>query len=304
MTAGSIKRGPHVTVVVLAYNNEDETAACLESLLGSTYEPVTILLVDNASPDGSGERLHARFPEVAYLQTGTNGGYTAGNNRGMEWALARGTDYVLLLNYDTEVDRHCIERLVRAAEETGAAATAPLICYYDEPNVVWYGGGRFSRTRAMVTHLLENRPIDPSQARMPITFVCGCCALIRAPALRELGGFDESYFMYGEDMELSVRMAAAGHRMIYEPGALVLHRIDRQSEPTPWQIVLRDKNRRRMVARHYDMLDRVRFAAWFYPTRAVHYVRYFVRGDADRRRAIVTGAFDSIADTRGPVRLA
>ncbi len=294
---------PHVTVVVVAYCNEEEAATCLESLLGVTYEALTILLVDNASPDGSGERLHRRFPQIDYLSLSTNGGYTAGNNRGMEWALARGTDYVLLLNDDTVVAADCVRWLVRAAEDTGAAAAAPLIVYYDEPDIVWYGGGTYSRARAMCTHLLENKPVDPTQTRRAITFVCGCCALLRADVLRRVGGFDESYFMYAEDLELSVRLLEAGYTLIYEPKARVLHRTERAGEPAPWQIVLRDRNRRRMVARHYEALDRVRFALWFYPTRAVHFARYAFRIDGGRMRAILTGAFGSIADTRGPVQL-
>jgi hypothetical protein len=295
---------PSVTVVVLNYCNEDESAACVESLLGSTYPEVTILLVDNASPDSSGERLRARLPMVEHLQTGRNGGYTAGNNRGIEWALARGSDFVMLLNDDTVVDADCIGKLVSAAEETSAAAAAPLIVYYDEPGVVWYGGGSVSRARGICVHTLANQPVDPAQTRTPITFVCGCCAMIRAEVLRKLGGFDESYFAYAEDLELSVRLAAAGYSMVYEPSARVLHRTRRRTTPSPWAIALRDKNRRRMVARHYGVVDRIRFALWFYPTRGIHFLRYIATGDWPRSRATLAGTFGSIADTAGPARFA
>jgi GT2 family glycosyltransferase len=289
--------------VVLTYCNEDEAAACLASLSRSTYDALTVLLVDNASPDGSGARLHARFPDVEYLPAAVNGGYTAGNNRGMEWALARDSEYVLLLNDDTDVDGECVTRLVSAAEESGAAAAVPQITYFDEPHVVWYAGGSYSRARVMCTHYRENQSVDPSTERREITFVCGCCLLIRADVLRALGGFDESYFTYAEDLELSVRLHRAGYRMVYEPTARVLHRIGRSAESTARQIVLRDKNRRRLVARHYRGLERVVFWLWFYPTRAIHFARYVVRRDWARVRAILTGAFGSIADTAGPVRL-
>src|SRR4051812_42735983 len=73
---------PHVVVVVLNWCNENDTAACLESLALVHYESVTVLLVDNGSPDGSGDRLRDRFPAVRYLQTGANLGYAGGNNRG------------------------------------------------------------------------------------------------------------------------------------------------------------------------------------------------------------------------------
>jgi GT2 family glycosyltransferase len=285
-----------VTAIVLTYCNEIEAAACLESLCASTYEALTVLLVDNLSPDGSGERLRARFPDIAYLQATTNGGYTAGNNRGMEWALAHGAEYVLVLNDDTELNADCVSKLVEAAQQTGAAVVAPQILYYDEPDTVWYAGGTFSPSRAMATHIGEDGPIDPTQQRMPVTFVCGCCFLIRASVLREVGGFDESYFTYVEDLELSVRLARAGHTLLYEPSARVFHRIGRAAPPTPRQILLRDTNRRRMVARHYTRFERARFALWFYPTRLIHLLRYIAARDWPKTRAIVQGATRPVRD--------
>src|SRR5688500_11427372 len=102
----------HVVVIVLNWCREEDTAECLRSLEASDWPNLTILLVDNASGDGSGDRLHARFPHVAYLQTGANLGYTGGNNRGFAWALAHGADHVLVLNNDTVVDPACIGPLL------------------------------------------------------------------------------------------------------------------------------------------------------------------------------------------------
>src|SRR3954462_14681383 len=96
---------------MLAYCNEADAADCLTSLSQATYPALDILVVDNASPDGSGARLRERFPHVHHLSAPKNGGYSAGNNRGFEWVLARGgADYVLVLNDDTIVDPQCIER--------------------------------------------------------------------------------------------------------------------------------------------------------------------------------------------------
>lgn len=282
---------PRVTVIVLTYCNEAEAADCIESLLRSRYPELTILLVDNASPDGSGERLRDRFPQIEYLQTGFNGGYTAGNNRGIEWALARGADFLLILNDDTVVDPDCIPRLVETARETRAAVVAPQIVYHDEPEVVWYGGGTLSRVRAMGTHLRENEPRDHQSRQVEVSFVCGCCFLIQAGVVRSVGGFDETFFTYVEDTELSVRLAATGHRMVYDSAAIVLHRIGRSAPATEFQIRQRDRNRRKLVARHYGLLDRARFAAWFYPTRGVHLARYVARGEWSKAKAIVDGAF-------------
>jgi GT2 family glycosyltransferase len=138
---------PRVAVVVLTYGSEAEAADCFRSLAQSSYPSLTIVHVDNDSPDGAYERLCREFPDVVHIQTGANLGYAAGNNRGFAWALENGAEYVMVLNDDTIVDPQCVSRLVAAAEETGAAAVAPLITYYDEPNIVWYAGGSYSRAR-------------------------------------------------------------------------------------------------------------------------------------------------------------
>jgi len=280
-----------VIVLVLNWCNETDTAVCLDSLAASRHDDLEVLLIDNASPDGSGARLHARFPDLPYLQTGDNLGYAGGNNRGFAWALERGSDYVLVLNDDTVVDPDCIPRLVRTADDSGAAVVAPQILYYDEPEVIWFGGGRFSTGRGMGLHLQENATLDRGTAAVPITFACGCCFLIRADVLRAVGGFDESFFAYVEDAELSLRLARRGYTMMYEPRARVLHRLRRGAEESPFQIRQRDVNRRRMVRLHYDAFDRVRFAAWFYPTRLMHLANFIARGEWPKARAILDGMF-------------
>jgi GT2 family glycosyltransferase len=295
--AQAAKALPRVVVVMLTYCNEEEAADCLASLARATYPALEVLVVDNASPDGSGARLRERFPQVEHITAPHNGGYTAGNNRGFDWVLARGdVKYVVVLNDDTIVVALCIERLVSAAEETGAAAVAPQMFYDEEPDVVWYAGGSVSHTRLMCTHFGENRPRVTHQKRMRVSFICGCCFLWRVDVLREIGGFDESFFTYAEDLELSIRLARGGYAMLYEPAATLLHRITRGAPATPRQIRLRDRNRRRIARRHYGLMGRLRFAAWFYPTRLVHLARYVVSGSWDEARAQIDGALGTLAE--------
>jgi GT2 family glycosyltransferase len=283
------RAAPRVTVIVLNWCNEPETAECVESLLASRYDALTILIIDNASPDGSGPALHARFPRIPYLQTGANLGYAGGNNRGFEWALEHGAEYVMVLNDDTVVDRVCVAKLVETAERTGAAVVAPQILYFHEPETVWYGGGRYSVGRGMGLHLHENGPAQASESATPVTFVCGCCFLVRADVLRDVGGFDESFFAYVEDAEFSLRLVRRGYNLMYQPAARVWHRLRRGAEETPFQIRQRDRNRRRMVRLHYGSFDRARFALWFYPTRLMHLARFVARGEWAKVKALVDG---------------
>jgi GT2 family glycosyltransferase len=284
---------PHVVVVVLNWCGEEDTAACLESLYASDYPRLTVLLVDNGSPDGSGARLHRRFPDLPYLQTGENLGYTGGNNRAIEWANAHGADHVVILNNDTEIDAECVSWLVRTAEsDPGVGGVAPRILVHDAPDRLWYAGGDLSLVRGTGQHRGEGeRDLGPGRSGPePISFMTGCCFLITRRALDAVGCFEESFFAYNEDTDLSWRLLDAGFRLVYEPRAVLSHKVPVEpSEPTPFQIVQRDRNRRRFVALRLGRAARARFALWFYPTRLVHLARYALRRDWPRARAVWAG---------------
>jgi GT2 family glycosyltransferase len=283
-----------VVVVVLNWCGESDTAACLRSLAASDYDDLHVLLVDNGSPDGSGDRLHRAFPSIPYVQTGRNLGFTGGNNRGIAWACEAGAEFVVVLNNDTVVAPDCITRLVAAAR-TGddVGAVAPTMLIHDAPDRIWYAGGTLSVLRGAGRHDGEGEPHvgpDADAAPRPVTFVTGCCVLLTRRALATVGGFDDGYFAYVEDVDLSYRLTRAGFRLLHEPRAHLLHRVPVEvAEPSPFQIVQRDRNRRRFVRLRLSVPRRVAFAAWFYPTRAVHLARYVARGDWQRARAIWTG---------------
>jgi len=285
---------PRVTAVVLNWCRETDTAACLRSLLASDYPALTILLVDNASPDGSGQRLHAAFPEIAYLQAGTNLGFTGGNNLGIRQALDGGAEHVLIVNDDAVVEPTAIARLVEAAGSgPRVGAVAPKILFLATPDRIWFGGGSLTRARGIGVHARygERDEPAPGEPLEDITFVTGCCCLLSSDAIREVGGFAEDFFVYVEDVELSLRLSKAGYRLVYQPSARVLHRVspEREVAPSPFQIRHRDRNRRRLARRHFGPLDRIRFTAWFVPTRLAWLARYAVSGDWARVGAVWRG---------------
>lgn len=281
-----------VVVIVLNWCGEDVSRACLESLRESRYEAADVLLVDNGSDDGSGERLRVAFPEVSYLQTGSNLGYAGGNNRGIEWALQAGADHILVLNNDTEVDAECVGRLVAALRShPGAGAAAPRVLYHSDPTRAWYDGGSFSSLRGLGVHREGPEEASPVTGVEEVTFVTGCCVLLDAEALRVVGDFDEEFFAYVEDADLSVRLTAAGYKLLYEPQARVLHRCaPLGAAPSPFQIRQRDRNRRRLMKKHFGIRKRLPFALWFLTTRMILYLRYRAAGDTDRAAAIIEGA--------------
>jgi GT2 family glycosyltransferase len=287
-----------IWAIVLTHGGAEEiTAACIESLRAQDYSGLTILLVDNDSFDKSGERLRDRFPDIRYINTGGNLGYTGGNNHGIAYAIENGAAYVLILNNDTVVEPNCVTVLARSASEAGQfGAIAPKILYWDDPDHVWYAGGDFSAMRAIGMHRGIGVVDDPAEkSRLePMTFATGCCFLMPAEVAAEMGGFREDFFIYCEDVELSLRLTRAGYPMYYQPAARLLHR-----EPpgkrlaSPFATRMRDRNRRRLVRQHYGWLDRLAFMAWFYPTRAVRFAQHLMKGDIPGARAVVAGMIEA-----------
>jgi hypothetical protein len=286
-----------VIAVVLNWNNEPDTVECLESLVADGLPLAQVVLVDNASADRSGDRLHARFPEARYVQTGANLGYAGGNNAGVREALAMGADWVLVLNNDTVTEPGMLHALVTAGEShSGAAAVAPKIVRFDDPTILWFDGGYFSRMRALGGHRGEgarDRVPDLRSAER-VSCLTGCCMLLRARVIAPMPElFRTDFFIYAEDTELCVRLERDGWELWYVPAARLRHKVPPHgAAPSARQIYLRDRNRRRLVRSHYGALDRLRFRLWFYPTRVILLLGHLIRGDLPRARAILKGSLE------------
>lgn len=286
---------PPVWAIVLMYGGEEITAACIDSLLEQTYPALTVLLVDNASPDGSGVRLRDRYRHIRYLNTGANLGYAGGNNRGMRHALDQGAEYLLVLNNDTIVEPKCVEALVASAQQAPkkVGVVSPKILFHDDPARIWFAGGDYSVVRALGVHRREMELDDPAESPRleEMSFATGCCFLMPAGVARETGGFREEYFMYCEDLELSLRLMRSGHTLYYQPAARLRHRQKfTRALPSPFAAQHRDRNRRRLVREHYNATQRAAFALWFYPTRVVRLLQYVLQGNLPGARAILAGA--------------
>ncbi len=291
---------PTVTAIVLNWCGEAVTRDCLDSLLKSTYPRLRILLVDNGSEDGSGARLHADYPDIDYLQTGANLGYAGGNNRGIERALEGGADYVLVTNNDTVLDAGAVALLVEAAEGGDGGpvgGVVPKIVFHDRPDRIWYAGGNFSPFRGSGMHWREGEPDTPDadSGVREVTFVTGCCVLVPAPALRDVGGFTEALFAYEEDADLSLRLRRAGYHLLYQPAARVLHHAKpAATQPSPFQIRQAGVNRRWVMRRHFSWPRRLPFLLRFGATRVLLLARYVLGGDGPRARAVVDGVFGRV----------
>ncbi len=224
---------PSVTAVILNYDLTEDTVACVRSLQGVEYAPLRVLVVDNGSPGDAEGRLRRELPGIEVRGTGRNLGYTGGINAGFRFALEQPTDYLLVLNPDTEVDPGFLAPMVEAMENDPRAAIAGGTIYAQhDPTRVWYAGGRLVPWRGLAVHERKGERLEASALGEPreVSFVTGCLALHRVSLLPVIGEQDERFFMYLDDIELSARVRRKGYRLLYVPRSIVRHRVLGESE--------------------------------------------------------------------------
>jgi GT2 family glycosyltransferase len=217
---------PKVTIIVLNYIHWESTVACVRSLLLSTYQNYEIILIDNASPNDSEVQLRKLFPGLVFFQTGNNLGYTGGINYGIKRVLEGDSEYILVINPDTTVEKDLLVHLVASMIKNPTAAIAGGTIYYsDDTNRIWYAGGKLVPWKGYAEHfttLVNNA--DASTDRQ-VTFVTGCLMLLRVSALRNIGLLDDRFFMYLDDIEYSSRVRRFGYELLYVPEAKIFHKI-------------------------------------------------------------------------------
>jgi GT2 family glycosyltransferase len=221
---------PPVYIIVLTYRMRDVVRNCIQSLPRLTYPNCQLVIVDNGSDDGTEEMLRDEFPGLTLLQTGSNLGYTGGNNKGIEYAINKGAEYVLILNPDTVVaNPRFIDEMIEYTEahpEIGIAG----------PRVFLRSAGRVQNTVLFPPGLWRNSinwiryRINPGSLALsgdePVEtkVLNGVCLLIRTSCLRQIGLFDENIFMYIEDADMDYRAYRHGWRVKYLPIDSVIHK--------------------------------------------------------------------------------
>lgn len=200
-----------VVAVVVNWNGGAENLRCLESLLAQGPSLARVLFVDNASSDGSRELVARTLPEVEVLDTGANLGYGGGNNRGFARALELGAEAVLVLNNDVTLEPGCLDALVAALADAALGCVGPRVVFRDEPQRIWAAGGVVT-WRQNLSDLRGFGALDGPEFRASarVDYVPGCALLVRRAVLEQLGGFDDRYFAYTEDVDFGLRAARAG----------------------------------------------------------------------------------------------
>jgi GT2 family glycosyltransferase len=215
---------PRVAIVVVTYDSAKDVDACFGSLAAARLGGASVIAVDNASTDGTPALLRERHPWVTVIDAGANLGFAAGNGVGIRRALEEGAEWIYLLNPDTDVDPAFLEEALAVADVAPrTAAVQSLLLLHPDRDRLNTAGNRIHFLGFGYCGLYRApREAAPREA-VEIPFASGAAVLLRAAALREVGGFDDFLFMYQEDQDLGIRLRLRGWRARLAPRSLVWH---------------------------------------------------------------------------------
>lgn len=301
---------PSVWVVTVNYNGLADTRKCLRSLAGLTA-PARVVVVDNASADDPAPALAAEFPRVDFVRSPVNTGWSGGNNLGVRHALARGAEYLLLLNNDTTVHPRLVERLLAAAAaHPHYGVIGPVIRYMDEPDQVMTDGTAFNRPGG--AGFFGRLPVAETPADPPAVadtdIVNGCAMMVRAGVFRRVGPVDDRFFLIHEESDFCLRVRRAGwgcgvlaEGLVWHKGSSAFKRSGKR-----WQRYYDARNLGLLVSKH---------AAGGGPGRGglasyAAYLRYAYHrycheredGHPDAADAVLEGLADFVGRRFGPYR--
>jgi GT2 family glycosyltransferase len=225
--------GPTVSVVVVSYNTRERLLACLDALEARVSVPHEVIVVDNASADGSAAAVRARFSAAVVVENAANVGFSRANNQGLRLAHAA---YALILNSDAEVGAGCVEALAAVLDRRpDVGIVGPRTRFPDGRIQVSFGPMLAPRAewrqRRLVLGVRRGDPqaLREAEAMASVehepAWVSGSCLLARRAAIDAVGLFDEGFFLYEEDVDLCVRVRAAGWRVVFTPAAEVVHHL-------------------------------------------------------------------------------
>jgi len=241
VTSSTRSSVPRVTAVVVSYNTREELRRCLASLRAHSGLPCEILVVDNASTDGSADMVQSEYPEARVVRNRENVGFSRANNQGLREATGA---YALILNSDAELAPGALPALAALLDaRPRLGAVGPRTLNPDGTVQISFGPALTPlsewRQRRLVRGVKRRHPSTLREAAAQAAreqepdWLSGACLLARKEALDAVDGFDEGFFLYEEDVDLCLRLRRAGWGILFTPAAEVVHHLGRSMQADP-----------------------------------------------------------------------
>jgi len=205
---------PKVFIIVLHYQNWDDTNKCLDSLKKIDYDNFEIMVIDNDKE---------------------NRGFAKGNNIGIKQALEKRADYILLLNNDTIVDPDFLKKLVEAGKNNEKAGILGPTIYEYGTNKIHFAGGKINWLYTKGIHE-KNSKLKTQNSKL-VDYITGACMLIKREVIEKIGLMDENYFLYFEDADWCLRARRAGYKCVVVPTSKIWHKVSSSAKENSFSYI-------------------------------------------------------------------
>jgi len=221
-----MEKYPRINVLVLNWNGKKILYDCLKSILQSTYKNYIITVIDNGSFDDSIEGVDKISDKIKIIKINENIGYSRGYNHAFKKLKKDNDDFYFLLNNDTTIDKNTIMSLYNSVKKFGPNTIFSPKIINSNDNSVWYAGGKLSPVTGLSYHIGINSHENNVEYKNSVTgFVSGCAMLINKSKVNSLGGFNEYFNFYYEDIDLCLRAKKNNMKCVFVNSSIVYHKI-------------------------------------------------------------------------------
>lgn len=292
-----------ISIIILNWNGYDDTVECLNSLSELSEYNVHTIVVDNGSSGDSYLLLNKNFPNIKIFRSEINLGFSGGNNLGIQQALNNEADYILLLNNDTVVDKDFISPLLDIFErDKNAGIVSPKINYYSKPDLVWSAGGKISKIRGSGFAVGNIKSNTISQTIKEVSFVSGCCMLIKKEVFDKVGLLDDDFFLYLEDTDFCIRVEEAGYKIYVANNSVIYHKVSRSTIKLekPLSLYYTTRNRLFLVKKYFRQYLPITFV-YIIVTMFIKSLYWIIIGKRKNVKAVVYAIIDFLKGQKGKV---
>ncbi|MGQ9847605.1 MAG: glycosyltransferase family 2 protein [Bacteroidales bacterium] len=295
----------NISIIIVNWNGTEDTIECINSLKNVSYENLNLIVVDNNSDEDQKKRLieFVNNTDITLILNKDNSGFAGGNNIGIRKALENQSDYILLLNNDTTVDKDFLLPLLKIFEsESNCGIVSPIINYYSKPDKVWSAGGKISKIRGSGFAITNIKSQNLSEKIREVSFVSGCCMLIKSEIFHKIGLFDEDFFLYVEDADFCVRTKKEGYRIFVANTSTIYHKVSNSTSivNSPLPLYYMTRNRLYLVKKHFPKYLIITLS-YIFGSMLLKFIYWMFRGKIKNIQLVLLSFKDFFMNKKGKV---
>ena len=269
-------------IILVNYNGYKDTLECIDSIKENISNDYKIIVVDNKSTDDSLNYLK-KIKDIYLIESDKNGGFSYGNNLGIKYALDNDYQNIILLNNDTVVTKDCFDKMVDLSDDKEIGIIGNKVLYYDTDKIYSYGGSiNLNRGTAILGYNQDNNKELNDQY---VSFISGCCMLIKREVFDKIGLLNEDYFMYYEDVDFCLN-ASKYFKLKVINDSVIYHKVSASTggEENPFAIKYNTRNRIIFMNKYCKKAK-----LFFYFTRIIVLLKYRLKGKKENYEALKEG---------------